>query len=404
MSQNFNITNFLKNLEQNQPKSNRFRIKQESKIEKIYLSHPDWYGKYQIFPMISTSTGQPFTFMKKTREIKLSRKIVTQAGEEKEFESWIKILPAEAYTMPSPDGQIVSSLTAGDEELLSNVQASFDNLYEELGGTSKERNPELNKTIGYMRRRNYTMFYARCLNHWLENNQRSPKHTNFSALFICSAKGFPEVIQNNINDTVIQYGDPSTWIDKIYNRNLSNREGFLLFSISLGFGSNVGYTLSAQHIINPQLVGNEIIPSDEAELMTDPVEGFLGWQASRKEPGRLFNKELMEETLNTINKQLAAVRATKGVNMDAAANATTETAMASQPQQVPGSIDPMLRSQYEAHNFSNPQAVVDGNTDPYKNPPAAQIDPISQQPINPNSGSAPFVSPAFAQAGNDLPF
>lgn len=402
MSQsNFNISSFLHNLELNQPKASGFKGKSDVKIEKVYLSHPDWQGKYQILPFISAENGQPFAFLQRTREIKLNRKITLQSGEEKETAVWMKILPSEAYTMQSPDGQIVSSLTASDEELLRKVQSSFDILYDELGGNSKERNPDLNKTIGYMRRRNYTLFYGRCINHWGAADPRNPKHQNFSALFVCSAKGFPEVIQSNINDSVIQYGDLDNWCGQIYNREVTGRTGFLLFSVNLGVGGQIGYSLSAQHVIGNQQVASHIIPAEEAELMHDPIEGFLGWQADKREPGRLFNKTLMEELLATINSQIAAARATKGMNIGGAAQATSAQAMAAGGQAIPGSIDPMLATTPQPV-MTNPGAVVGGNSNPYQTPPAAQIDPISQQPVQ--GGGTPFVSPAFAKAGNDLPF
>lgn len=398
--QNFNIANFLQNLEQNQPKNPNQKPKTDVKIEKVYLSHPDWQGKYQIFPMVSTETGLPMAFLKFVREIKLPRKVVLSNGEEKESVNWIKILPVEAYTMQSADGRTVSSLTSADEDLLRQVQSSFDILYDELGGNSKERNPDLNKTVSYMRRRNYSLFYGRCISHWSASDPRNPKHSNFSALFVCSAKGFPEVIQNNITDSIITYGDPETWINQVYSRELTGRTGFLLFSVNLGVGGQVGYSLSAQHVIGNQQVSGITIPEDEAELMRDPVEGFLGWQADKHEPGRLFNRRLMEETLATINSQIAAVRASKGVNVDVAAAATTGMAFASQGQAGPQTNDPMLKGNgvyAQPSGMTNPAAVLNGNNDPLQTPPAAQIDPITQAPVG-------YVNPAFAQAGNNLPF
>lgn len=405
--QNFNIANFLQNLEKNQPKSREFKPKSDVKIEKVYLSHPDWQGKYQILPMVSAENGLPMAFLQRVREIKLPRKVTLQNGEERENSNWIKILPVEAYTMQSADGQTVSSLTSADEDLLRQVQNSFDMLYEELGGNSKERNPEINKTISYMRRRNYSLFYGRCISHWGAADPRNPKHANFSALFICSAKGFPEVIQNNINDSVITYGDPETWINQVYSRELTGRTGFLLFSVNLGVGGQVGYTLSAQHVIGNQQVASQVIPENEAELMHDPIEGFLGWQADKREPGRLFNRKLMEETLATLNSQIAAARASKGINVGMAAAATSGTAFASQGATNPQTNDPMLQGQgiySQPAGMTNPAAVMNNNTSPFQTPPAAQIDPITQTPVN-NGPAAQFVSPAFAQAGGSgLPF
>lgn len=405
--QNFNIANFLQNLEKNQPKSREFKPKSDVKIEKVYLSHPDWQGKYQILPMVSAENGLPMAFLQRVREIKLPRKVTLQNGEERENSNWIKILPVEAYTMQSADGQTVSSLTSADEDLLRQVQNSFDMLYEELGGNSKERNPEINKTISYMRRRNYSLFYGRCISHWGAADPRNPKHANFSALFICSAKGFPEVIQNNINDSVITYGDPETWINQVYSRELTGRTGFLLFSVNLGVGGQVGYTLSAQHVIGNQQVASQVIPENEAELMHDPIEGFLGWQADKREPGRLFNRKLMEETLATLNSQIAAARASKGINVGMAAAATSGTAFASQGATTPQTNDPMLQGQgiySQPAGMTNPAAVMNNNTSPFQTPPAAQIDPITQTPVN-NGPAAQFVSPAFAQTGGSgLPF
>ena len=121
MAQNFNIANFLQNLQQNQPVSREMKQKSDVKIEKIYLSHPDWQGKYQILPMVSTETGLPMAFLKRVREIKLPSKYTLSNGEVKENSNWIKILPVEAYTMQTPDGQVVSSLTSSEEDLLRQI-------------------------------------------------------------------------------------------------------------------------------------------------------------------------------------------------------------------------------------------------------------------------------------------
>ena len=400
MAQNFNIANFLQNLELNQPKS-RDQQKSDVKIEKIYLSHPDWQGKYQILPMVSSKSGLPIEFIKRVREIKLPRKITMSDGKEVESVNWIKILPVEAYTMQSADGQLVSSLTSADEDLLRQVQSSFDILYDELGGNTKDRDEQQNKTIKYMRRRNYSLFYGRCINHWGLSDPRNPKHSNFSALFICSAKGFPEMVKGNINDSVITYGDPETWINQVYSRELTGRTGFLLFSISLNTSGQIGYSVTVQHVIGNHQVSTQVIPEDEAEVMQDPIEGFLGWQADKNEPGRLFNRKLMEETLATINQQIAATRAARGIDSSVAAAATSGTAFASQSMNVPQTNDPMLQGQgmySQPTGMTNPGAVVNNNTNPFQTPPAAQIDPITQEPIN---SGAPFVSPTF---NSGLPF
>lgn len=79
MSNNFNVNGFLQTLEVNQPKPRETQQKFRS-IDKIYLSYPDNYGKYQIFPMNSVVTGYPFVSLPRTREILMKKKNVLSDG------------------------------------------------------------------------------------------------------------------------------------------------------------------------------------------------------------------------------------------------------------------------------------------------------------------------------------
>ena len=162
---NFNVDGFLRTLEQNQSKPKELGPTLRS-LEKIYLSYPGNYGKYQIFPMNSVVTGYPFVILKDTREIKITKKNVLPDGTENVFDAWIKILPVDAYQMLDSTGRVVSSLTADDENLLIQASGVFDQLYEELGGNQKDQ--KLNKAISLLRRRNYTIFHGKCLSNITE--------------------------------------------------------------------------------------------------------------------------------------------------------------------------------------------------------------------------------------------
>ena len=72
---------------------------------------------------------------------------------------------------------------------------------------------------------------------------------------------------------------------------------------------------------------------------------------------------------------------------------------------------------YGNNNFvgGNGQDVAAKNTNPFQNPAAAHLDPLSGAPVAPGNGgfggqtqSAPFQQPAFASGfgsgSNDLPF
>jgi hypothetical protein len=403
---NFDVSGFLQTLQQNLPKEKEQAAKGRS-LEKLYLSFPDNYGKYQVFPMNSVVTGYPFAYLNGTREVKIPRKSVNQEGQEITTDTWIKILPDDAYRMLDSTGRVVSSLTAEDENLLIQARALFDQLYDELGGREKDR--EKNNTIGLLRKRNYTVFLAKCLNKWTLTDQRLPERTNFAALFVCTAKGFAQSISDSVTDGTITHGGDQQWLEQIYTRQQENRSGYLIFSIAMNQGGKVGYNLSITHESDRGTYLKDYkVTDEEAALMQDPVESFLGWQKGH-EPGRLFNKNLMIETINTMSEQLAAVRMAKSSGMDVvnAMKSTSESAMRRQ-EAVATTNDPMLAQSLQAAgggagqpgSVVNPAAIYSQNTNPYATPPAAQIDPITQNPVQQGQPqAAPYSQPGFARPG-----
>jgi len=394
----FNVQDFLKTLENNKPQAINTQFK-DRLLEKVYLNFPDNYGKYQIFPMNSTVTGFPFVQLPDTREVKIHRLIELKDGTQQDSEPWVKILPDDAYVMLDQTGRLVSSLTASEAQLLGTARALWDQLFDEMGGNQKTVDGSMNKAKEYLRKRQYTIFNAKCLNKWSLSDPRNPERQNFAGLFVCTAKGFGTAISDNIEDGKISHGGDIEWLNQIYNRDLDHRQGYLIFSIAMNQGGKIGYSVSATHESDKgqYLTGYGITP-EEAELMQDPVETFLGWQAGHERPGCLFNARLIQETINYMSQELAAVRMAKstGMNLDDAIRNTTATAMNAQ-QTV--STDPMIQAAaaQQASGMTNPQAVTNNNTTPFQNPPAAQIDPVSQTPVNPG-----FSQPAFAQGfGNN---
>jgi hypothetical protein len=396
----FNVQDFLKTLENNKPQAINTQFK-DRLLEKVYLNFPDNYGKYQIFPMNSTVTGFPFVQLPDTREVKIHRLIELKDGTQQDSEPWVKILPDDAYVMLDQTGRLVSSLTASEAQLLGTARALWDQLFDEMGGNQKTVDGSMNKAKEYLRKRQYTIFNAKCLNKWSLSDPRNPERQNFAGLFVCTAKGFGTAISDNIEDGKISHGGDIEWLNQIYNRDLDHRQGYLIFSIAMNQGGKIGYSVSATHESDKgqYLTGYGITP-EEAELMQDPVETFLGWQAGHERPGCLFNARLIQETINYMSQELAAVRMAKstGMNLDDAIRNTTATAMNAQ-QTV--STDPMIQAAaaQQASGMTNPQAVTNNNTTPFQNPPAAQIDPVSQTPVNPG-----FSQPAFAQGFGNNPF
>jgi len=403
MNTGFNVQDFLKTLENSKPQATN-TAPRDRVLDRVYLNFPDNYGKYQIFPMNSTVTGFPFVQMADTREVKISRKINLNDGSTVTSEPWVKLLPEDAYVMLDQSGRVVSSLTGDEAQLLGTARMLWEQLYNELGGNLKMTDPA-NQAKDWVRRRHYTVFNGKCLNQWSLNDPRNPTKQNFAALFVCTAKGFLQAIYDNIEDGKISHGGDVAWLDQVYNRDLDHRQGYLIFTIAMNQGGKVGYTVTATHESDKgQYLTNFGVTPEEAEAMQDPVETFLGWQAGKEGNGRLFNRRLIQETIDYMTQQLAAARMAKstGASVEDAMKATAASAMVGSNTGAP-QTDPMMAA-HQAPTMTNPQAVIQNNTTPFQNPPVAQIDPVSQTPVNPGMNPGFGGQPQFAGFGSNNPF
>jgi hypothetical protein len=367
----------------------------------------------------------------------MPRRNVTADGQEQSYQAWIKFLPLQAYTIKDQTtGREVSSLTASDESLLRQAYAVWEELFTELDAKNNATDPTVRSLI---RRKNYTIFYGNCPNFWSVQDTRTPVRQNFNALFVMTSKAFPEIVGNSIADTNITSGiGNDAWLADVYNRELTGRKGFMLLNISKsdgpGFNISVSHTLGAEAFLN----GVNIDPND-MELMQNPVETFLGWQANREDESvpadqrRLFNKSLIQEAIEFMTDQLAKIRMAKqnGTSVEEAIQATNQTALANQAAKAaatPQTNDPILAQMsaeatpsaqsvggYGNNNVvQNGQSVTNRNDNPFQNPAASHIDPLTgapvadtaQQPSQPQS--APFSQPSFAGGfgggANGLPF
>ena len=430
MSNNSKVDDFLAKLAAQTPKKSEEAGKVSTRaLDKVYLSYPGNHGRYQVLPMDSVITDYPFITLFDTREICIPRKNIAADGSENVYSAWIKLLPKVAYQMKDMAGRVTSSLTAAEEQLLDQAYKLFDNLYYE--GLDAKNNRELASKLG--RKRNYTIFHAYCVNKWGLNDVRAPQRQNFSALFVCTAKGFIDEVENNIQERILMNGNNAEWIPLIYNRQLSGRGGYLMFSIAPN-KSNPGFTTSASHEFgNITSIANSVIPEEDAELMQDPVQSFLGWQANRDEENpmgqkRLFNSNLIKEAIEFMTKQISAIRmaSQRGVSISDAIEATNQEILAAQtPTNRMGQTtnDPLLAKMSGGVDSGSvgvidPTAIVENNTDPFQTPPVSRVDPITSAPTGlgegyknggNDSGRAPFSQPSFAGGfggGNNgnLPF
>lgn len=420
-----NVEYFMQKLsEQTAPmnKSNDFKAKGRQ-LEKISLNYEGNFGMYQILPFDSVVQDIPFITLYDTKEICVPRMGKAADGSPSPYKTWIKLLPIEGYKMKDSTGRVVSSLTAEEEDMLKSARTLFDQLYEEL---DVKNNLQYTKDIA--RKRNYTIFHAFCMNRWDASDTlaRSPIRSNFSGLFVCTAKGFSNAVQDNISSKALLTGGDQSFLNKIYNRDLTGRTGFVLFTINKS-KTQAGYQVTVQHEFNVNGISSITIPSEDAELMKDPVASFLGWQANKEdenvpdEQRRLFNKIVIGDAINYMTKQLAAIRTAKQTNSDVnkAMMDTNDLVLKEQKQQTTN--DPMLQAQ-EQQGAPNPDFIKQQNTQPFQTPPASKMSPITGEPestpqtgFGGNSGgfggfgnSTPFSSPfgnfSNESSTNDLPF
>lgn len=402
------VDEFLQMIPENQ--SNKRNFENQRKLEKIYLNVPVNFGRYQVLPMNSVLTPTfPFVELSGTCEINIPRRNLRSDGTEQTYEAWIKLLPKSAYYMLDDTGRLTSSLTAADEQLLTQAYQIHSQLYNELDVRNNYKNTAITKLI---RRKNYMIFHAFCVNYWQLNDQRSPKRQNFSALYVITSNKFMESLREDITNFALINSDAGDdWVNQVYNRSLSGRTGFLVFTVQNN-PSGPGFAFNINHAINREEYLKDVkINEEDAAIMSDPIESFLGWQAAKDDAPvgkrKLFNASLIKEAIDFMTRQLASIRAAKmsGTDIAQAIEATNKEVLKTQvPTNTMGvtTNDPMLaqmakeaqEKNFNSNNLVNPQQVVQNNTDPFGTPPAAHFDPVGATPQNTGN-----VNPAF---GNNL--
>lgn len=408
-----NVEAFMARLGQMVPNYNK-SFENQRKLEKIYLNVPANFGRYQVFPIPSLVADFPYIDLPKTREIKMPRKNIKSDGTETTYDAWIKILPPIAYLIKADKNSknVISSLTASDESLLRQAASLHEELCELLDYKNKLMDPTVKELL---RIKNYTVFYAHCINKWSIDNARQPVKQYFSALFVVTSKKFNEAVLNDMRNVPNLFPEAGEdWTDKVYNRELTNREGFLMFSVQNNATGQPGFNFTVNHSIqSPASIKSIVIDEEDMNLMSDPVEGFLGWQAARsdEEVGsrRLFNSKLMREAVDYMTRQITAIKFAKesGTSVEEAIKITnTEVLKTQSPTNTQGqpTNDPILAQMSENIPVNNSNNIgvesaerLINNTDPFTNPAAAHIDPFGG--MQGGGNSAPFTAPSFANPG-----
>lgn len=374
MSNEWNVQAFLNQLRsaQPQPKSNEPR---PQLIESTYLNIPGNLGRYQIFPVNSLVTNNPFEFLYRTKEVSIATGSKNQDGTDRY--SWHKLLPSCAYDFYDANtDRIVSSLTQSEYDLLQSAHGVFDHMWEVI--------PE-DQRKDYCRIKNYTVGFAYVINKFGLKDQTKPLRSGFSTLLVCTSKNFANALNKDIDLQQINHGDPQNpenrkWLSEIYNRKSSGRTGWLIFTIA-GASNGIGFDISASHTsgLNPSVTENLVIPEDQLELMKDPIRSFLGWQAGQD---KLFNEQLIIKTIEKMNSIIAKFsNSAVYANPSQVAQATEHTA-APNPGNMPVTNDPMMAAMNPAAPTFNKEQVAQANTDPFMTPPAAQFDPMAGVPNN----------------------
>ena len=428
------VNDFMARLTANATPAGKVQRFQEARrsLEKIFLSVPENFGSYQLFPVNNAINDYPFVSLPGTREICIPRKRVTQDGKESEYSMWVKILPKSAYIMKDLTGRISSSLTAEDESLLEAAYSVWDQINDEINSgavTDEQKAAAYNIKTTLIRKRNYTIFNAHCLSKWDMNSTKVPVRNNFSGLFVTTASAFSVNLKADVDQKSLMYGGNADFIKEVYSSERTGRTGALFLTISRPAGQT-GYSISFNHVVGNPNLASQSIPEADFELMADPLEAFLGFQARRDQDNvpvgerRLFNPTIIKEAISFMTRQLAAIRMAKQSNTDIldAISATNAAALSDATvKQAAATNDPMLaEAQNEQASNANTydvskERLAENNTNPFQTPPAARMNPITGDPVSGGNGfagqsvgSAPFAQPGFAfnnnGSGDEMPF
>ena len=99
-----------------------------------------------------------------------------------------------------------------------------------------------------VRRKNYTIFHAHCVNYWKIGNSRQPERQNFNALFVLTSRKFAMSLKEDIEQFAIVNNVGEDWLDSVYNNKLTDRDGMLMFSVNRD-NNAPGFVFSTQHIV-----------------------------------------------------------------------------------------------------------------------------------------------------------
>jgi len=396
------LTNFMERLtKQSGSPATRTFNRQTRKIDRISVNNPETLGRYQVLPINSAVTEFPF-ISGRVRQISLPRRRMDESGEEQNYNAWIHIPSFEFFQMRDATDRVVSSLTAEDEKLLSSTYNLWEELYSEVDG--KTNYPVVKD---FIRAKNMTVFSAYCMNFWkYGSNNRTPDRQNFSALFMITTKNFIQSVEANINDKNLTEGGPD-WIYNVYNNQLKNRDGFLMFSVNKDKTAK-GFTASATHEFgrSSMLSGVEIPQEDFDAGMDDPVSLFLGWQANsaeREKPSgsrRLFNAALMKEACSYMGTLLSAIRAEKA--KDPSTPIDVMSVVSKVVEDYYKNLPP-LEPRQQGNGQEVAQEAPQTQSAPVNDSPTTHIDPLmgSQEPQSNGFGGGfgGFSTPSFGNGG-----
>lgn len=407
------VDEFMSQLGPSATSNGRRDFKNEKKIEKTYLSVPDHFGRYQVLPMNDVVSGFPFVEMPNTREVNIPKMTIKSDGTEHTWNLWVKLLPKSAYTMKDDTGRQVSSLTAADESLLDQAYSVHQQLMDEVGYRENAMNSVIRE---FLRKKNYTIFDAYCINFWKEGNTRNPDRQNFESLFVVTSNKFRDCLRDDVNNYGLINNVEDGWLDKVYNRELSGRDGFLMFTVTKAT-SGAGFQFTTNHAVGKSdYLKHVVIPEDNL-MGTSCVEQFLGsiqinHDDDDKDPAqrRLFSSRDVQDALNYMVKQLQAIRIAKeknGNSIDVITKAITDV-----NKNVMG--EAIERAKEKARERAAAATTTAARPTPFSAGSSFVQQQVDTTPVQHNDPMAdasagttnsPFSSPSFASRnGNNLPF
>jgi len=290
-----NLGNFFDRLSKKQKPASK---DDTPKLKVIALNYGPKYGTIKFLPFLDANYG-PVVLIDddegRMREISIWRDV--DSSEDGGWDAWYHVLPLSYY----------DNLTQDEIDLYNRVVSKFD-YARDSGGDNGAGLYDYQS----LRTKCYGLFYGYALQYFNTENKSQDNFTAGPALIVIPNRTVGFTLKTDM-EKWDSYGS-TAWRNKIYNNNLTGRDGWLEVSLVPRVDGGVGNNLTINHAVaNPNMpqanaVGPDLVISDDVLKMfsVSILRSFLGWEAGKD---KLFDAENFKKIEFDLDQKIVAIKA-----------------------------------------------------------------------------------------------